>query len=127
MSLRLSIVPGSFAVCRLPPDSPVPDWAWRGAFTSLTRNEDELSIVCDSSQADSGQGKLEAGWACLKLIGPFDFALTGILTSVLEPLRDAGVGIFAVSTFDTDYVLVKAAQLEVSLAALQKAGHRVEG
>jgi uncharacterized protein len=125
MTLNLCVVPGEYAVCRLEPRAAVPDWAWSGEFVSVTRTAQELSIVCASSAAPDDV-KLERGWACLKLLGPFDFTLTGILTSVLAPLRDAGIGIFAVSTFDTDYVLVKAAQLEASLNALEKAGHRVE-
>jgi uncharacterized protein len=125
MSLTLWIVPGEYAVCRLEPNTAVPDWAWTGEFVSVSRTAQELSVVCAADAAPEGV-KLERGWACLKLLGPFDFALTGILASVLEPLRDAGIGIFAVSTFDTDYVLVKAAQLEASLGALEKAGHRVE-
>ncbi|NJK45833.1 MAG: ACT domain-containing protein [Pleurocapsa sp. SU_196_0] len=125
MRLNLAFVPGDYAVCRLEPDAPVPDWAWHGAFSSVTRTSDELSIVCDSSVAPQGI-KLERGWACMKLRGPFDFNLTGVLTSVLEPLRDAGIGIFAVSTFDTDYVLVKHTSLEVAVDALERAGHEFE-
>ena len=67
----------------------------------------------------------ESGWACLKLEGLFEFTMTGILASVLEPLKQMGIGIFAVSTFDTDYVLVKAAQLEMGIQALEAAAHTV--
>jgi uncharacterized protein len=126
MNLDLTLLRGDYAVCRLRPDQPVPGWAWTGEFVSVTRTGDELSIVCDASAVPSGV-KLEVVWACLKLQGPFAFELTGILSSVLEPLRDAGVGIFAVSTFDTDYVLLKRAQLSVGIAALEGAGHNVFG
>jgi uncharacterized protein len=126
MSLHLTLLRGDYAVCRLESGQPVPDWAWTGEFVSVTRTADELSIVCDVNAVPDGV-RLEAGWACLKLQGPFAFELTGILSSVLEPLRDAGVGIFAVSTFDTDYVLLKRAQLGVGNAALEAAGHSVSG
>ena len=122
--LRLSVLEGNYAVSRLEPDAAVPDWAWQGELVSVSRTRDELSILCISSSVPDGV-LCEHGWAALKLEGPFDFALTGILVSVLEPLRVAEIGIFAVSTFDTDYVLVKRANLELAVATLRKAGHNV--
>ena len=92
----------------------------------VTRTPDELSLVCEESRVPPGT-RHQGSWVALKLHGPFDFGLTGILAAVLEPLRDAGVGIFALSTFDTDYVLVAAEQLPEALAALRGAGHTVEG
>jgi uncharacterized protein len=124
MKLNLVVLHGDYGVCRLEADQSVPDWAWTGEFVSVTRTGDELSVVCDANAVPPGV-RLEVGWACLKLQGPFAFELTGILSSVLEPLRDAGVGIFAVSTFDTDYVLLKRTQLRVGIAALEGAGHVV--
>ena len=124
MGLSITLLRGDYTVCRLEPHQPVPDWAWTGEFVSLTRTGDELSIVCDAKAVPDGV-KLEAGWACLKLQGPFAFELTGILSRVLAPLHDAGVGIFAVSTFDTDYVLLKRVQLRAGVAALEAAGHTV--
>jgi uncharacterized protein len=106
MPFNLTILPGRFAVCRLDPLSLIPAWAYSGAISSVTLNE-------------------ERGWACLKLQGPFEFTLTGVLTSVLVPLRDAGIGIFALSTFDTDYVLVPGERLEDAVQALVTAGHTV--
>ena len=123
--LTLSVLSGEYAVSRLEPDSAVPDWAWQGELVSVSKTRDELSILCASSNVPNGV-RCERHWLALKLHGPFDFALTGILVSVLEPLRVAGIGIFAVSTFDTDYVLVKRASLELAIAALRKAGHDVK-
>ena len=123
--LKLSVLQGDYAVSQLEPDAPVPDWAWRGELVSVSKTRDELSILCISSSVPDDV-HCERGWAALKLEGPFDFALTGILVSVLEPLRVAEIGIFAVSTFDTDYVLVKRTNLERAIAALRKAGHDVE-
>ncbi|MDO4246361.1 MAG: ACT domain-containing protein, partial [Deinococcus sp.] len=91
---------------------------------SVTRTADELSVVCGAKQVpDNVQSS--RGWAALKLHGPFDFGLTGVLASILDPLRDAGVGIFAVSTFDTDYVLVAHRDLPTALTALREAGHQL--
>ncbi|WP_164473451.1 ACT domain-containing protein [Deinococcus psychrotolerans] len=128
--LTLSILGGAdpteFAVAQWPPDFILPSGLLSGSFFSLTRSEDELSLVCEASLVPEGV-QHQAGWAALKLHGPFDFALTGILTAVLNPLRDAGIGIFAVSTFDTDYVLVKRERLSEALTALKEAGHRLNG
>ena len=122
--LTLSVLTGEYAVSRLEPDSAVPDWAWQGELVSVSKTSDELSILCASSNVPDGV-LCERHWAALKLHGPFEFTLTGILVSVLEPLRVADIGIFAVSTFDTDYVLVKHHHLELAIQALRKAGHDV--
>ncbi|MBZ9713462.1 ACT domain-containing protein [Deinococcus multiflagellatus] len=118
----LSVLPGRYAVVQLPPDAPLPPLA--GAFWSLTRTADELSLVCAEAEVPPGSTAAD-GWVAFKLHGPFPFHLTGILASVLNPLRDVEVGIFALSTFDTDYVLVKQAQQPEATAALRAAGHTV--
>jgi uncharacterized protein len=123
-SLNLTLLDGRFAVCRLPPESLIPPWAYRGAICSVTITADELSIICNESAVPSDV-QHQGGWACLKLQGPFEFTLTGILTSLLNPLRDAGIGIFAMSTYDTDYVMVPGDRLEDALRALADAGHLV--
>jgi uncharacterized protein len=120
--LKFSRVPGSFAICRLAPNAAVPDWALRGTFFSVTSSADEISIVCPQAQVPS-EVQHENEWACLKLEGPFPFSETGILTSFVQPLSDRAIPIFAVSTFDTDYVLVKQAWVEKAVEALQDAGH----
>lgn len=126
MSTRsLELLPGRFAVCRLAADAAVPAWAMAAAFSSVTRTHDELSIVCEEDRVPV-DAKREGGWRCLKLEGPLDLSLTGVLASLLRPLADAGVPIFALSTYDTDYVLVRDGQLEDAIAALRQAGHRVE-
>ena len=94
----------------------------RGAVFSITRTADELSVVCESKYVP-GSVKSEKGWRCFKLEGPFPFTMTGVLASVLEPLAKARVSIFAVSTYDTDYVMVKEKQLGKAEKALRAAGH----
>jgi hypothetical protein len=122
--LTILVFPGRFAVCRLAADSPLPPWAQRGGFISLTRTEDELSTVC-AEENISADVRAERGWRCLKLQGPFAFDEIGVLASVTEPLAQAGISLFAISTFDTDYVLVKEADLERASATLREAGHLV--
>ena len=124
--LSLDFLDGTFAVCRLAPDSPVPVWADGGPFVSVTRTAAELSVVCPQHLVPDGT-RHEPGWRCLRLAGPIDFSLTGVLVALLVPLADAGVGVFALSTFDTDYVLVKAAYAEHAADALRRAGHAVAG
>jgi uncharacterized protein len=126
-TLTLEILAGHYAIHRLPPNSSIPDWALNATgFSSITRTSDELSIVCESIITDTQDVGQDASWACLKLIGPFAFDLTGILTSVLNPLRDAEIGIFAISTFDTDYVLVKLEHLERAVLTVENAGHIIQ-
>ncbi len=124
MSLNLSLLSGRFAVCRLPPDSLIPPWAYRGQICSVTITADELSVICSEGSVPA-EVQHQGGWACLKLQGPFEFTLTGILASILNPLRDSGIGIFATSTYDTDYVMVPGDRLEEALRALANAGHTV--
>jgi hypothetical protein len=123
-TLKFSVIPGEFAVSWLAPGDPIPRWADAGPFVSITRNRDELSIVCLASNVPEDV-KSERGWACLKLLGPFPFQETGILAAFLDPCAKAGIPIFAMSTFDTDYVLVKDEDQPRALAALTNAGHEL--
>jgi hypothetical protein len=124
--LRYTVFPGSFAVLRLAPDADVPMEALVPPFHSVTRTPAELSVVCPETAVPEG-ARAETGWSLLALAGPFPFELVGVLASVLGPLATAGVSIFALSTFDTDYVLVKRERLEDAIGALTAAGHeRVE-
>src|ERR1700674_346508 len=121
------------AVCRFAFDVRIPAWALEGGFFCVVRTRDELSIVCteDACTEDACRedrvpdGVLaERGWLALKLEGPFPFSMTGVLASFLQPLAEAQISIFATSTFDTDYVLIKRENLEAAVAALGAAGHK---
>lgn len=121
------VQPGHFAVCRLAADAPVPPppAAGGGLLYSVTRTTAELSIVCAEDAVPAG-ALVEGGWRMLSLAGPFDLNTeVGVLVRILQPLADAGVGIFALSTYDTDHVLVHDAQLAQAVAALRAAGHTV--
>ena len=104
----------------------MPEWAIGPGFSCVTRTAEELSIVCEQGRVPAGV-RVETGWVGLKLEGPFPFAMTGVLTSFLQPLAAAGIPIFAVSTFDTDYVLMKRDKLEKATDALRVAGHQMVG
>jgi len=120
--LKFRQLPGTYAIVRLVPDAPVPDWAAKGEFTSITRSTDELSIVCPTENLPSDVSSSHR-WICLKLKGPFRFSLTGVLLSFIEPLSYSAIPIFAISTYDTDYVLVQEPDSERALDALHHAGH----
>lgn len=122
--LRLSLLPERFGVCRFAPETGLPDWATAGPIYSITRMADELSLVCLEAAIPDGV-QCETGWRMLRLEGPFAFDQIGVLLAVLAPLAQAGVSVFALSTFDTDYVLIKEIRLVQALAALEHAGHIV--
>ena len=126
LPLTLLEVVGRFAVCKLPPGSAVPAWATAGDVFSVTRMGDELSVVCRQEAVPAGT-QAEVGWRCLRVAGAMPFTLVGVLASLTAPIAKAGVGVFAVSTFDTDYLLVKEAEFPAAVAALRGAGHSVEG
>jgi len=122
MQLKFRQIAGVFTVCRLAPNAPIPALPDTAFFLSITRTDDELSIVCAADHAPEN-AKCESPWTCFKLEGPFPFNLTGVLASFLDPLAAARIPIFAVSTFDTDYVLVKEESGPAALKALRDAGH----
>jgi hypothetical protein len=126
LPLILLDVAGRFAVCKLPPTSAIPAWATAGDVFSVTRTGDELSVVCRQELVPAGT-QAEVGWRCLRVAGAMPFTLVGVLSSLTVPVASAGVGVFAVSTFDTDYLFVKEADFPAAVDALRGAGHSVEG
>jgi len=116
---QLRVLPGLYAVCRLPMDAGVP-----ASFFSATRTNTELSVVCAENDVPA-EVPCERGFRIFEVAGPLDFALTGVLAGIAAPLARVGVSIFAISTFDTDYVLVKEHDLVKAMEALRRAGHAV--
>ena len=123
--VTLDVVPGSYAICRWAADEPLPSWVMQGSFFSVTRTPAELSAVCDAAAVPPGV-KAEGPWAMLAVRGPLAFEMTGVLAGLATPLAAAGISIFALSTYDTDYVLVRYDHLERAVRALRQAGHTVE-
>jgi hypothetical protein len=121
--LKFRVLSEKLAVCRLDPGEPVPAWGLAGGFFSAVQSGSELSIVCEERRVPEGI-HAEKGWVALGLEGPFPFSMTGVLAAFLEPLAQAKVPIFAISTFDTDYVLVKQEDTQRAVTVLTAAGHR---
>ena len=122
----LILLDGLYAICRLDPSAGLPVWAGAGRFQCSTRTPDELSIVCEASLVPPGV-RHEGGWSLLKVEGSFDFSAVGVVASLAGPLARNGISIFVISTFDTDYLLIKRDRLDASARALAAAGHTVRG
>jgi uncharacterized protein len=125
-ALTLTILAETFAISRLDKGAPIPKWASSNDWWSVTRTDDELSVVCPEPQVPTDVIS-NRGWKCLKVVGPLDFSLTGVLASLLKPLAEARISVFSVSTFDTDYLLVKTENLAATARLLSLAGHQILG
>ncbi|MGO8795645.1 MAG: ACT domain-containing protein [Candidatus Sulfotelmatobacter sp.] len=125
-ALKFRLLPGFYTIVRLPAEAGVPEWVGGNEFTSMTRTADELSIVCAADRVPA-EAKLSDRWICLKLEGPFPFSQTGVLLSFIEPLSSNRVPIFAISTFDTDYVLIQDEHSGRAFNLVQAAGHQLIG
>ena len=119
--MKLCLLSGSFAVCRLEPGAAVPGWA-TGHFVSITRTAEELSIVCDQSHVPDGI-QAEPGWRCFRVAGKVDFSMVGVIAELTRVLAEAEVSVFVVSSYDTDFVLVRDADVSKSIEALRRVRH----
>jgi hypothetical protein len=122
--MQLSLLKGTFAVCRLDKSSPLPGWLTESTFFYVSRTYDELSFVC-SEEVVPANIKCNRNWRCLQVEGPIPFEVTGILASLATTLADARISVFVFSTYDTDYVMVKDVDLENAVRALEGKGHGV--
>jgi len=125
MKLNLKILDGSFSIHRLSPKNEIPIQIYQGQFFSITKTDEEISVVCSSSVYLNSESS-ETDWSCIKVLGPLDFSLTGILADISAILAKAEISIFAISTFDTDYILIKSEKLQAAKKALQQAEYDFE-
>ena len=124
--MKLALLPLSLAVCRLAPNTEIPTWTLlQRSLLSITYTNDELSIVCPTSVVPQGV-RTETNWRAIKVQGLLDFSLTGILVSLAAPLASANIPLFAISTFDTDYILVKEQHIAHARSVLEQSGHTFE-
>lgn len=120
----MKVLSGSYSVHQLSCNSIVPAAVYQEEFFSITQTDEELSIVCDS-RIDLDSEKREDEFACLQVLGTLNFDLVGILAGITSCLSSAGVSIFAISTYNTDYILLKASKLEPATKALEEAGYQI--
>jgi hypothetical protein len=113
-----------FAVCRFGPEALVPAWVDQGGFWNVSRTAEELSIVCEEEHVPAGV-RVETSFSCLKVVGPLEFSAVGVLASLTATLAGAGISLLAISTFDTDYMLVRRSDLPDAIDALREGGHSV--
>lgn len=123
--MKLTILSSEYSVCRLEPDKDIPAWIYDSPFFNITKTPEELSIVVESAAIPENiqPTQSEAGWSCIQIIGPLDFSLTGILANLTVPLAQHGISIFAISTYDTDYILVKKSKVKAAQKILSEIGH----
>ena len=120
----LKILPDRMAVCRFDPAAAIPDWIAEIGFYSIIRTEEELTIVCPETHIAPGISS-EAGWRCFRVQGPLDFSEIGIIFSLTRPLAENGVSVFVISTYNTDYLMVKDNDLAKAIDALTAEGHEI--
>src|ERR1700692_1761953 len=123
-SFELSLLAERFTICHLAAGAAVPEWATQGQFFSITRTSEELSVIAEPVLIPE-RLRTEVSWRVMKVHGPFDLSEVGVLASLVAPLAAAGVSVFTISTFDTDYLLVQSIQLLEAVAALRDAAHTV--
>lgn len=122
--LTMKLLKEKYGVCRLNKTELIPEWAKNSDFFSITKTSDELSIVCFEDNIPNDI-KCEKDWRVLKIEGPLDFSLIGILASISTILAQKGISIFAISTYDTDYILIKNKNIDNAIDSLIKERYEV--
>lgn len=121
--MNLTLLPEHFAICRLPPQQFLPSWlSYQGSLVSITYTSEECSIVCPENIVPD-EVQAERGWRAIKVLGPLDFSLTGVLASLTTPLAHEQIPLFALSTFNTDYLLIKHIYIQRAQETLRASGH----
>ena len=124
-SCELVVLQKNYGICKLGSKEPVPAWVDDGDFWSVSRTREELSIICEERLIPSS-ANAEGGYSCLYVLGPLGLTMVGVWASLTTSLADAGISVFAISTFDTDYLLVREAELPDAIDALRESGHVVQ-
>jgi hypothetical protein len=123
--LTLSLLPGRFAICELKPEHDIPEWVSNNGFWSVTKTRHELSIVCREDNVPKDI-EAERGWRILEVEGPLDFSMTGVLNGLTKPLAESRISIFVLSTYLTDYLMIRGKDLKSAIIALRARGHRID-
>lgn len=123
--LTFILADGVFSLCRLAPEDAIPSWALSSDFYTISKTNDELSVVCESQYVPAGI-KQDGNWRLLKIAAVLDLSLTGITAKFSTALANAGVNLCVIATYETDYILVKQEKLQTAITALQDAGFIVQ-
>jgi hypothetical protein len=125
MALQLIILKNTFAIYRFNPNVKVPEWISDSAFFSVTKSPDELSVVCEQNENNTSAAAVSCDWRALKIAGPLDLTLVGIIAEISRILKESNISIFSISTYETDYVLIKSRDLNKSVDSLKANGHEI--
>ena len=124
--MLLEVIQGTYAVCQMPTGGGDMRWINKSGFWSVTETDEEVSVICLDECLPERMSK-ESGWALIRVAGPLDFSLVGILSSILTPLAESGISVFTLSTFNTDYIMVKHTQLAQAVSVLAYSGYSIRG
>jgi len=121
--MNFTLLPNRYAICKFKVELPLPEWVYSSGFYSITRTKDELSVVTVQTDSIPEETICNNGWRILKVAGPLDLSLVGIISEISGILRSKDIPIFVISTFDTDFILVKQKDLDCAISALHEKGH----
>jgi hypothetical protein len=121
--MNITALEGLYAVCRLDPGGAIPEWALASEFLSITRSREELSLVCRQEKVVSSV-RCSRDWRVMGLEGPLDLQMKGVLSGLLGHLARESISVFVVSTYDTDYLLVKNFDYKRAVEVLMGEGHQ---
>lgn len=121
--MRLKLHDQSYSICKLANTDKISDIIKLDGFVAFTKTDKELSLVCKSACSNADLIEQDTGWSLIEIEGPLDFSMTGVLSTITEPLAKAEISLFAISTFDTDYFLVKTSSVAATILCLKKSGH----
>ncbi|MEF9933979.1 MAG: ACT domain-containing protein [Clostridium sp.] len=128
MNLTINLLKDQYSICKINPNKEIPPWSVKGDFYSISRSEEELSIVCAQSLIPTNNIDeiiCDKNWSLLKIEGILDFSLVGILSKISTILATNKISIFAISTYNTDYILVKSSQIDTAIGCLENSGYKI--
>jgi hypothetical protein len=123
--MNFTLLSNRYAICKFAEGLPLPEWVYSSGFYSITRTKDELSVVAVQTDSVSEDIICSRDWRIFKVAGPMDLSLVGIISEISGTLRNKDIPVFVISTFDTDYILVKQKDLDCAISALHEKGHNL--
>jgi uncharacterized protein len=125
MKMTIIVLPNLYSIYKFRNDAVLPKWIFTSEFYSITKTKEELSIITVQKDFLSTDILVSKDWRILKIEGPLDFSLTGIIADISAVFKKHEISIFTISTYETDYIMVKQKDLDIGLDALQVNGHKV--